>query len=87
MLLDRLGVRSLALAIGGSLGGMLALEFASHYGTDYVRALAAIACCARHTCVKIYYAASRFRCLRRLARSFSLHDTYPPMRRLVLCLQ
>ena len=46
-LLQSLGVRSLALAIGGSLGGMLALEWAaSHPG--FVRSLCVVGCCGRH---------------------------------------
>jgi len=47
-LLDRLGVKGLTLAIGGSLGGMLALEWAATY-PSYVKRLVAVACCARHT--------------------------------------
>jgi homoserine O-acetyltransferase len=59
MLLDRLGVKRLAFAIGGSLGGMLALEFASLYGGEgYVAACVAIACCARHTCVRPFVVTS-----------------------------
>jgi homoserine O-acetyltransferase len=47
-LLDHLGVRSVAAAVGGSLGGMLALEWAATFPT-FVRAVAAVACCARHS--------------------------------------
>jgi len=48
-LLEHLGVRRLALAIGGSLGGMLALEWAATYPT-LVDRVVAIACPARHRC-------------------------------------
>jgi homoserine O-acetyltransferase len=47
-LLDALGVRRLAFAVGGSLGGMLALEWACTY-PDYVGGLVIVAACARHT--------------------------------------
>jgi len=47
-LLDALGVKKLAIAIGGSLGGMLALEWACTY-PNYVDNLILIATCARHT--------------------------------------
>lgn len=46
-LLDALGVRSLAIATGGSLGGMLAVEFALTY-PGYVDSLALVAACAAH---------------------------------------
>ena len=47
-LLDKLGVRSIAFAIGGSMGGMQALEWA-YYGTDYVRGVVPIAVGGRHS--------------------------------------
>lgn len=47
-LLDFFGVKRLAIAIGGSLGGMLALEWACTY-PSYVDNLILIATCARHT--------------------------------------
>jgi homoserine O-acetyltransferase len=46
-LLDHLGVRQIAMAIGGSMGGMQVLEWA-FYG-DYVRAIAPIAVGGRHS--------------------------------------
>ena len=46
-LLDQLGVRRIAFAIGGSMGGMQALEWA-YYG-DYVRALVPIGVGACHS--------------------------------------
>ncbi len=48
MLLDSLGVRKIAFAIGGSLGGMQALEWA-YYGTDYVQGIVPIAVGGRHS--------------------------------------
>lgn len=47
-LCDALGVTQLALCIGGSLGGMLALEWAITYPA-YVTDVVLIASCARHT--------------------------------------
>ena len=50
--LDALGVRSVALATGGSMGGMQALEWAFEVGEDgapYVRAVAPLAACGRHS--------------------------------------
>jgi len=46
-LLDSLGVKGLAMAVGGSLGGMLALEWAATY-PDFVRSLCVVGCCGRH---------------------------------------
>ena len=48
LLLDRLGVRHLRLAIGGSMGSMLALEWAATF-PDFVTELVLIAGCGRHT--------------------------------------
>ena len=38
LLLDDLGVRQVAAVVGGSLGGMCALEWA-YYGKEYVRCI------------------------------------------------
>ena len=46
--LDRLGVTRLRLAIGGSMGSMLALEWAATF-PDFVNQLILIAGCGRHT--------------------------------------
>jgi homoserine O-acetyltransferase len=48
LLLDELGVRSVALAIGGSLGGMVALEWAVQ-NPELVRSLAVFAAPAAHS--------------------------------------
>jgi len=48
LLLDFLGVKHLRMAIGGSMGSMVALEWAATY-PDYVTELVLIAGCGRHT--------------------------------------
>ncbi|CAA9959521.1 Deacetylcephalosporin-C acetyltransferase [Pyrenophora teres f. maculata] len=46
LLLDDLGVRQIAAVVGGSMGGMHALEFA-YFGKQYVRTIVSIASCAQ----------------------------------------
>ena len=48
LILDDLGVRQIASVIGGSMGGMLALEYA-FFGKDYVRTIVPIATSSRHS--------------------------------------
>ncbi|MCJ1228047.1 homoserine O- acetyltransferase [Toensbergia leucococca] len=48
LVLDDLGIRQIAAVIGGSMGGMLALEYA-YYGGDYVRTVVPIATSSRHS--------------------------------------
>lgn len=48
VLLDELGVRQIAAVIGGSMGGMLVLEWA-YLGKDYVRCIVPIATSSRHS--------------------------------------
>jgi homoserine O-acetyltransferase len=48
MLLDDLEVRQVAAVIGGSMGGMLVLEWA-YFGKDYVRSIVPIATSSRHS--------------------------------------
>ena len=48
LVLDDLGVRSIACVVGGSMGGMLVLEYA-YFGKDYVRSIAPIATSATHS--------------------------------------
>ncbi|KAI9690058.1 MAG: hypothetical protein M1820_010057 [Bogoriella megaspora] len=48
ILLDELGVRQIATVIGGSMGGMLILEFA-YFGKEYVRSIIPIATSARYS--------------------------------------
>ncbi|EDO19110.1 hypothetical protein Kpol_2000p78 [Vanderwaltozyma polyspora DSM 70294] len=49
LVLDSLGINQIACVIGGSMGGMLALEWAAIYGTSYVKNLVALATSARHS--------------------------------------
>lgn len=48
LVLDVLGVKQVAMVIGGSMGGMQSLEWA-YLGEDYVRCVVAIACSAQHS--------------------------------------
>ncbi|KAI3341899.1 homoserine O-acetyltransferase [Ustulina deusta] len=48
LLLDELGVRQIATVIGGSMGGMLVLEWA-YFGKDYVRCIVPIATSSQHS--------------------------------------
>lgn len=48
LILDDLGVRQIAAVVGGSMGGMLVLEFA-YFGKDYVRTIIPIATSARYS--------------------------------------
>ncbi|KAI1767633.1 homoserine O-acetyltransferase [Hypoxylon sp. FL1150] len=48
LLLDDLGVRQIAAVIGGSMGGMLVLEWA-YFGKNYVRSIVPIATSSRHS--------------------------------------
>ncbi|KIW00686.1 homoserine O-acetyltransferase [Verruconis gallopava] len=48
LILDDLGVKQVAVVIGGSMGGMLVLEFA-YFGKNYVRSIIPIATSARYS--------------------------------------
>lgn len=48
MVLDRLGVKQIAMVLGGSMGGMVALEFA-FFGKEYVNTVILLATCAYHS--------------------------------------
>ncbi|KAL9046206.1 MAG: hypothetical protein Q9206_007138 [Seirophora lacunosa] len=48
IILDDLGVRQIAAAVGGSMGGMLVLEYA-YFGPEYVRSIVPIATSSRHS--------------------------------------
>lgn len=48
LVLDDLGVRQIASVVGGSMGGMLVLEY-GYFGKDYVRSIVPIATSARHS--------------------------------------
>lgn len=47
-LLDSMGIKQVATVLGGSMGGMLALEFA-YFGSQYVKSVIAIATSASHS--------------------------------------
>jgi homoserine O-acetyltransferase/O-succinyltransferase len=53
MVKEALGARSVACVVGGSLGGMQALEWAVLGGAAFVRSAVVIACGARHTAWQI----------------------------------
>ncbi|MCJ1437003.1 homoserine O- acetyltransferase [Xylographa pallens] len=48
LVLDDLGIRQIAAVVGGSMGGMLVLEYA-YFGKDYVRTIVPIATSSRHS--------------------------------------
>jgi homoserine O-acetyltransferase len=48
LVLDDLGVKQIAAVVGGSMGGMLTLEYA-YFGKEYVRSIVPIATSARHS--------------------------------------
>ncbi|EQL34239.1 homoserine O-acetyltransferase [Blastomyces dermatitidis ATCC 26199] len=48
LVLDDLGVGQIAAVVGGSMGGMLVLEYA-YFGKDYVRSIVPIATSSRHS--------------------------------------
>ncbi|OJJ48908.1 hypothetical protein ASPZODRAFT_129236 [Penicilliopsis zonata CBS 506.65] len=48
IVLDDLGVKQIAAVVGGSMGGMLTLEYA-YFGKEYVRAIVPIATSPRHS--------------------------------------
>ncbi|KZF22821.1 homoserine O-acetyltransferase [Xylona heveae TC161] len=48
LILDSLGVKQLAAVVGGSMGGMLVLEWA-YFGKDYVRCIVPIATSSQHS--------------------------------------
>ncbi|KAF3767461.1 homoserine O-acetyltransferase [Cryphonectria parasitica EP155] len=48
LLLEDLGVKQVAAVVGGSMGGMLVLEWA-YFGKDYVRSIVPIATSSRHS--------------------------------------
>ncbi|KAI5306393.1 homoserine O- acetyltransferase [Ascosphaera pollenicola] len=48
LILDDLGIKQIAAVVGGSMGGMLALEYA-YFGPEYVRCIVPIATSSRHS--------------------------------------
>jgi len=53
-LIDHLGIRRLLAVVGGSVGGMQALQWAATY-PDHVKAVVPIACAARHSAQNIAF--------------------------------
>ena len=62
LLLDDLGVKQVATIIGGSMGGMLVLEFA-YFGKDYVRTIIPIATSARYSAWGISWGEAQRQCI------------------------
>ncbi|KAK9238317.1 Alpha/Beta hydrolase protein [Lipomyces kononenkoae] len=62
LILDDLGVRQIAVAIGGSMGGMLVLEYA-FFGTQYVRSIVPLATSARHSAWCISWGEAQRQCI------------------------
>lgn len=60
--LDDLGVKQIAAVIGGSMGGMLVLEFA-YFGRDYVRTIIPIATSARYSAWGISWGEAQRQCI------------------------
>lgn len=61
LVLEFLGVKQIALVVGGSMGGMLALEWMFH--KDYVRACVPLATSARHSAWCISWGEAQRQCI------------------------
>ncbi|AOW04779.1 Alpha/Beta hydrolase protein [Yarrowia lipolytica] len=62
LVLDDLGIKQIACCIGGSMGGMLTLEYA-FFGKDYVRTFVALATSARHSAWCISWGEAQRQCI------------------------
>ncbi|KAK9246282.1 Alpha/Beta hydrolase protein [Lipomyces tetrasporus] len=62
LILDDLGVKQVAVVIGGSMGGMLVLEYA-FFGPEYVRAIVPLATSARHSAWCISWGEAQRQCI------------------------
>ncbi|KAK9353123.1 Alpha/Beta hydrolase protein [Lipomyces doorenjongii] len=62
LILDDLGVKQIAVVIGGSMGGMLVLEYA-FFGPEYVRAIVPLATSARHSAWCISWGEAQRQCI------------------------
>lgn len=62
LILDSLGVKQIAVVIGGSMGGMLTLEWA-FYGVDYVKNIIPLATSARHSAWCISWGEAQRQCI------------------------
>lgn len=63
MILDDLGVKQIAICIGGSMGGMLALEWTFVDDGKYVRNLVALATSAKHSAWCISWGEAQRQCI------------------------
>ncbi|KAH3668666.1 hypothetical protein OGAPHI_002420 [Ogataea philodendri] len=63
LVLDSLGVKQIAVCIGGSMGGMLALEWCFVDGGKFVRSLVALATSARHSAWCISWGEAQRQCI------------------------
>lgn len=63
MVLDSLGVQECAICIGGSMGGMLALEWTFVDGGNYVKSLVALATSAKHSAWCISWGEAQRQCI------------------------
>lgn len=62
LLLDDLGVKQIAAVVGGSMGGMLVLEYA-YFGPEYVKCIVPIATSARHSAWCISWGENQRQCI------------------------
>lgn len=63
LVLDSLGVKEVAICIGGSMGGMLALEWTFVEGGNYVKNLIALATSAKHSAWCISWGEAQRQCI------------------------
>lgn len=63
LVLDSLGVKQCAICIGGSMGGMLALEWTFVDGGNYVKNLVALATSAKHSAWCISWSEAQRQCI------------------------
>ncbi|KAK9456298.1 Alpha/Beta hydrolase protein [Dipodascopsis uninucleata] len=62
LILDDLGVKQIAAVVGGSMGGMLVLEYA-FFGSDYVRSIVPLATSSRHSAWCISWGEAQRQCI------------------------
>ncbi|CDK28607.1 unnamed protein product [Kuraishia capsulata CBS 1993] len=62
LVLDDLGIKQIALVVGGSMGGMLTLEYL-FYGPEYVKACIALATSAKHSAWCISWGEAQRQCI------------------------
>ncbi|KAK7204418.1 homoserine-O-transacetylase [Myxozyma melibiosi] len=62
LILDDLGIKQIAVVIGGSMGGMLVLEYA-FFGPEYVRCIVPLATSSRHSAWCISWGEAQRQCI------------------------